>query len=102
MENWATATELIAAAKPAEGAAITFVATVDNLIAENKIPAGAVQFLLFGERHGEPVKLNKAGRAVWSPKDVDPKKYLVSAVYLPAQGTSHLGSTSATLEPTQK
>lgn len=102
MENWGTKTELEVVAKPAEGAEITFVATVDNLISENKVPAGSVQFLLFGERYGEPVKLDKAGRAVWSPRDVDPKKYSVSAQYLPASGTSHLGSTSSELEAAQK
>lgn len=102
MENWGTTTELFHAAKPVEGASMTIVATVGNLFAENKVPAGTVQFLLFGERHGEPVKLDRAGRAVWSPKEVDPKRYSITAEYLPEAGSGHLTSASAPLEPARK
>lgn len=57
-------------------------------------PAGTVQFLLNGDRIGEPALVDGTGRAFWTPKEFPWDNFRVSAQFIPEEGTSYLPSLS--------
>lgn len=77
------------------GEAVTFTAVVSRAISRGRdAPTGAVQFFIDGERAGNPVRLDKTGRATWKPK-IKYGEHRISASYIPALKTVFLGSNSA-------
>lgn len=96
VELWGTTIRVSPDVRPG-GKLLGFVATVLHRLAPGKTPPGAVQFMLFGKPHGEPVPLNKQGQALWAPKEFDPRNYVVSARYIPAVKSEFLASVSAEL-----
>ncbi len=99
LERFGTTTWLTLESRPGgEGKPTHFVATVKPRWAEAEgMPAGAVQFFLHGQRFGEPVALDRAGRALWEPRGIDWQNYRVSALFLPAEKSPFLTSSSTEL-----
>jgi len=78
------------------GQPVTFIATVALRGARVKrVPTGAVQFRVDGERAGEPVRLDARGRAAWKTEGLKPGQHTVVAVYVPAAGSGFSSATSA-------
>lgn len=74
------------------------IATVRRLTPDPQAgaPQGAVQFSLEGERLGQPIRLDRTGRAVWVA-DGDPSRWedrAVIAQFIPRRGSNLLRSTS--------
>lgn len=97
VERWGTTTRLSHGPRPAGAERLRFVATVSHKLAHGQTPPGAVQFMLFGKPHGDPVPVNKQGNAFWSPKELEPRNYVVSARYIPPKDSAFLASLSAEL-----
>jgi lysyl endopeptidase len=55
--------------------------------------AGAVQFMIDGERAGPPVQLEPEGQATWTER-LRPGKHKVTASYMPSEGSVFLPSSS--------
>jgi hypothetical protein len=58
------------------------------------VPAGSVQFFVDGKRIGEPVKLNRAGRANLRAVNIAQGKHVVTAGYTPLEGSGFVPSNS--------
>lgn len=71
-----------------------FSATVRRLVAGGATPTGRVQFILDGERLGDPVRLEPDGRAYFKPS-LKPGRYRLSARYGPEPDSKDLPSESA-------
>ncbi len=56
--------------------------------------AGSVVFHVNGKPAGEPVAIDKAGRARYPGADFDPRQYRIQAEFRPAAGNGHLASVS--------
>lgn len=74
---------------------VTFTAVVTRKVgAVRSVPlTGTVQFLVDGERAGEPVKLT-GGRATWTTARLRPGRHSVAALYTPVKGSPFLASRS--------
>jgi hypothetical protein len=95
IENGATTTTINVEPNPAKpGEPMQLLATVARRTLAKGVPAGSVQFLVDGEKTGDPVRLDPAGRAVSRTANLRPGRHQVVATYLPAQGTPFLASTS--------
>ena len=72
-----------------------FTATVRPGAAGGKgVPDGAVQFTLDGKMTGEPVELEKEGRAIWQLSEIKAGDHRLSATYVPAKGSVFISSSS--------
>ena len=78
-----------------EGNPATFVAVIKRGLTgqrlsfddkEQRYGAGLVQFYFNGEPMGEPVRLDRFGRAQWTSPELKDGEYKVSAEFLPARG----------------
>lgn len=77
------------------GEPVTFTATVALRGARGKrVPTGAVQFRLDGERAGEPVRLDARGRAAWKAAQLASGTHTVLATYIPAAGSGFSSASS--------
>jgi hypothetical protein len=77
------------------GEPVTFTVTVDrNVFGGKGAPTGAAQFILDGNRVGEPVKLDPDGRAMWKTSALKIGNHQVSANYMPYDRSVFLASTS--------
>jgi subtilisin family serine protease len=77
------------------GEQVTFIATVALRASGKKgVPTGSVQFTLDGAQAGEPVKLDRSGRATWKTSRLQVGNHKVTAVYIPATGGVFLTSSS--------
>jgi hypothetical protein len=76
-------------------AQMNFTATVARLAAGGQTPTGTVQFMLNGEKMGEPVRLDARGTAGWKAANRKPGEYRLSARYLPGKDSVFLPSSSA-------
>lgn len=86
--------------KPEEPAVFVAIVTRNLRVAPRRggaAPAGAVQFMLDGEKAGDPVRLVK-GQARWKTARLKAGEHKVSAQYTPAAGTAFQPSGSA-IEP---
>jgi hypothetical protein len=73
----------------------TFVATVTGRSAEStRVPTGAVEFTVDGERIGEAVRLDVRGRAAWTAANLPAGRHVVRAGYVPRHGSGFLSSMS--------
>jgi hypothetical protein len=80
---------------------VIFTATVRGTeVTGNEVPTGEVQFILDGDRAGEPVRLNQKGQAMWKTSNLKPGKHEVAARYIPSPGSAFLPSTSPDKEHT--
>jgi hypothetical protein len=61
-------------------------------------PAGEVRFLVDGRLATSPLTVDASGQAVWQTADLTPGRHLVSATYLPGQGSTFSPSASAPSE----
>ena len=72
-----------------------FLATVrKRTVARKGDLAGYVVFHVNGKPTGEPVVIDKAGRARYPGADFDPRQYRIQAEFRPAAGNPHLASVS--------
>jgi hypothetical protein len=77
------------------GTPVTFTATVTLLSRETRrVPTGAVQFLVDGNRAGEPVKLDASGRAKWTTTSLRIDAHQISAIYMPGEPAGLLPSSA--------
>src|SRR5579859_2940780 len=80
---------------------VTFTATVTGTeVTGNEVPTGMVQFILDGDRAGEPIRLDQKGQAMWKTSSLKPGKHEVAARYIPSPGSAFQPSTSAEKEHT--
>ena len=61
-----------------------------------EVPTGTVQFAVNGENVGKSVKLDEYGHARWGAAGIDLGRAVVSATYVPSQGSIFLSSTGTT------
>ena len=72
-----------------------FVATVGKRVPNRRSAlAGVVVFHVNGKPVGEPVAIDKQGRARFAAVDFDPRQYRIQAEFRPAQGNPYLESVS--------
>jgi hypothetical protein len=71
---------------------VRFTATVQ---AGRGVPSGTVQFMLDGNKEGQPLPLDSRGQATWRTTSLKPGKRRVSATYIPTPGSDFLPSTSS-------
>ena len=76
-----------------------FVATVRKRVAVARVAlrqtvAGSVVFYVNGKPAGEPVPLDRSGRARFPAPGFDPNQYRIRAEFKPVQGSGNLPSTS--------
>jgi hypothetical protein len=78
-----------------EGHPATFIAVIKRRLTgqrltfddkERRYGVGRVQFYFNGEPMGEPVRIDRFGRAQWTSPKLKAGKYKVSAKFLPARG----------------
>jgi hypothetical protein len=72
---------------------VTFTAMVEAITGKGE-PAGTVQFHLDGEKVGEPVKLDKKGRASYETSHLKVGAHQVGATYVPKDDSVFLGSSA--------
>lgn len=105
LELASTKTEIHAARKVTQvGHPATFIAVIKRRLTgqrltlddkERRYGVGTVQFYFNGEPMGEPVRIDRFGRARWTSPKLKAGEYKVSAKFLPARGDdSNLASRS--------
>jgi hypothetical protein len=72
---------------------ITFTATVVRRAGGVGVPGGTVQFTLDGRNLGEPVRLDKSGRARWTSPGLQVGKYQIRASYAPGKDSPFTASS---------
>lgn len=94
IRNGATRTT-VQTAKPATRPEepMTFLATVTARTGR-RVPTGMVQFLVDGERMGDPVRLDDRGQATWMTAGLSAGKHSVTARYIPAKDSPFVASSS--------
>ena len=70
-------------------------ARVSRLVGGGRSPAGTVQFMVDGEKVGDPVKLDASGTATWNLAAGKPGGRAVSAQFTPDKDSALLPSVSA-------
>jgi hypothetical protein len=94
LERQGTTTDVFVEA-PRQGET-AFIARVKPRWPDQRVaPTGTVQFYLHDEPLGDPVALDKSGRARFAPAGFNRRQYRVSARFVPARGSPYLESTSA-------
>lgn len=94
LEHYGTTTTLTAESRGA-GEPAAFLATVRKRSAGRKgALAGYVLFHVNGKPAGEPVAIDKAGRARFPATNFDPRQYRIQAEFRPAKGNAYLASVS--------
>lgn len=96
LEQAGTKTEIYPERKVTkEGDPATFIAIIKRRLTgqrlafddkEQRYGAGGVQFFFNGEAMGNPVRIDRFGRARWTSPKLKAGKYTVSAKFLPAKG----------------
>lgn len=96
LEQAGTKTEIHPERKVTEdGNPATFVAVVKRALTgqrlsfddkEQRYGVGRIQFYFNGKPMGEPVRIDRFGRAQWTSPKLKAGKYEVSATFLPAKG----------------
>ncbi len=94
---WATDTVVRDDLDPTRlGQPVTFTATVTHWMwPQEVVPRGEVQFKVDGRAVGEPVELDEKGSARWRAYELKLGTHEVTAVYIPAKGSSSLSSNSS-------
>jgi hypothetical protein len=77
---------------------VAFTARVAPVAGSITAPAGEVRFLVDGRLATSPLTVDASGQAVWQTADLTPGRHLVSATYLPCQGSTFSPSASAPSE----
>ena len=77
------------------GASVTLTAIVAPNVPRGRLsPSGLVEFMLDGEKAGEPAKLDRRGRATLQTGRVKPGRHQLTARYVPGKESTFLASTS--------
>jgi hypothetical protein len=92
----ATSTTVYEGRDPQAGGKVTFTAIVapQAQAQGRRIPTGSVQFTVNGQRTGEPLRLDRKGRAYWTTTDWLTCDHRVAASYIPDNGSVFLPSSS--------
>lgn len=98
----ATGTTVYEGRDPQAGGKVTFTAIVapQAQAQGRRIPTGSVQFTVNGQRTGEPLRLDRKGRAYWTTTDWLTCDHRVAASYIPDNGSGFLPSSSLDVSPT--
>lgn len=100
LETCGTATMLALEGRPQEHDLATFVAKVTRRGSCGKGRlTGAVQFLVNGKPAGRPVALDRAGQALFAPRQLEPRQDRVSARFIPTRRSPFLPSSSPEILP---
>lgn len=94
LERYGTTTTLVADAVSGDKRTV-FVAIVGKRVPNRRSTlAGVVVFHVNGKPVGEPVAIDKQGRARFAAVDFDPRQYRIQAEFRPTQGNPYLESVS--------